>query len=80
MDSCVQPGARPILNIRFPLAGYAGLAAALLGLGVMIAHGFDMTASGWPANSPGALLLLSSLPPSSPVRSAGLFQFPSASP
>jgi hypothetical protein len=41
MDGSVQPGARPILNIRLPLAGYAGLAAALLGLGVMIAHGFD---------------------------------------
>lgn len=36
-----QRGARPILNVEITLAGFVGIAAALLGLSAMAVHGFN---------------------------------------
>ena len=41
IDSGIHAGARPVLNVGITLSGVIGVAAALLGLGVMAAHGFD---------------------------------------
>ena len=41
IDSGIHSGARPVLNVGITLSGVTGMAAALLGLSVMAAHGFD---------------------------------------
>ena len=41
IDSHIGAGARPILNVQLPLAGFVGLAAAALVLGTMASHGFN---------------------------------------
>jgi hypothetical protein len=41
IDSGIHSGTRPVLNVGITLSGVTGMAAALLGLSVMAAHGFD---------------------------------------
>jgi len=41
IDSHLGVGARPVLNVKLPLAGFVGVAAALLTLATTASHGFS---------------------------------------